>query len=147
MFCLHIKESCYMFRFQQLYYALQVIRYYVHQYETYMFKKLMKSFQHELFIRKSYPQRLFCYHAFMHTVKSSCHASLTEQSGLLRLQEHFFCAAKSLSMEEQFCCIQKLVLDVLSFCVYIVEEIYMFKQSSAVLKLFCPHIDVFCIQL
>ena len=85
------------------------------------------------------------YHAFMHTVKSSCHASLTEQSGLLRLQEHFFCAAKSLSMEEQFCCIQKLVLDVLSFCVYIVEEIYMFKQSSAVLKLFCPHIDVFCI--
>ena len=29
------------------------------------------------------------YHVFMHTVKSSCYASLTEQSGLLRLQEHF----------------------------------------------------------
>jgi hypothetical protein len=28
------------------------------------------------------------YHSFMHTVKSSSHASLTEQSGLLRLQEH-----------------------------------------------------------
>ena len=42
-----------MFRFQQLYYALQVIRYYVHQYETYMFKKLMKSFYHELFIQNT----------------------------------------------------------------------------------------------
>ena len=42
-----------MFKFQQLYYALQVIRYYVHQYEPYMCKKLMKSFQHELFIQNT----------------------------------------------------------------------------------------------
>ena len=28
------------------------------------------------------------YHVFMHTVKFSYHASLTEQNGLLRLQEH-----------------------------------------------------------
>ena len=36
------------------------------------------------YIHKDY----FVYHTFMHTVKFSCHASLTEQSGLLKLQEH-----------------------------------------------------------
>ena len=39
----------------------------------------------------------------------------------------------------------ELVLDVLSFCVYKVEVMYMFKQSSAVLELLSPHTDVFCI--
>ena len=85
------------------------------------------------------------YHAFMHTVKLSCHASLTEQSGLLRLQEYFIVQPRVSAWRSNFCCIQKLVLDVLSFCVYRAEEMYMFKQSSVVLKLLCPHIDVFCI--
>jgi hypothetical protein len=69
----------------------------------------------------------FVYHAFMHTVKSSCHASLIEQSGLLRLQEQFYSAAKSLSMVEQIYLYLELILDVLSFCVYKAEVMYMFK--------------------
>ena len=39
----------------------------------------------------------------------------------------------------------ELVLSVLSFYVYKAEVMYMFKQSSIILKLLCPHTDIFCI--
>ena len=48
-------------------------------------------------------------------------------------------------MEEQIYLYLELIIDVLSFYVYKAEVIYMFKQSSAVLELLCPHTDVFCI--
>jgi hypothetical protein len=56
-----------------------------------------------------------------------------------------YSAAKSLSMEEQIYLYLELILDVLSFYVYKAEVMYMFKESSAVLELLCPHTDIFCI--
>jgi hypothetical protein len=104
MFCLHIKESCYIFRFQWLYYVLQVIRYYIHQYETYMFKKLMKLFSMNCLYASHIHKDYYVYHAFMHTVKFSCHASLTEQSGLLKLQEYSIVQLRVSAWRNKYIC-------------------------------------------
>ena len=94
-----------MFRFQQLYYVLQVIRYYVHQYETYMFKKLMKLFSMNCLYASHIHKDYSVYYAFMQTVKFLCHASLTEQSGLLRLQKHPIVQPRVSAWRSKFCCI------------------------------------------
>ena len=84
------------------------------------------------------------YHAFMHTVKSSCDASLIEQSGCSDCRNILQCNQKS-QHRGAILLYLELVLGVLSFYVYKAEVMYMFKQSFAVLKLLCPHTDVFCI--
>ncbi len=43
-------------------------RYYVHKYETRMFKKTHETFQHELFISKTYPQNTNDY-----TIYNACY--------------------------------------------------------------------------
>ena len=91
-------------------------------------------------IHKDYP----IYHAFMHTLKSSFHASLVEQSGLLRLQEHPIVQPRVSAWRAILWYLEQ-VLDVLSFYVNKAEVMYRFKQSFAVLELLCPHIDIFCI--
>ena len=62
----------------------------------------------------------YVYHGFMHTVKSSCHASLTEQSGLLRLQEHFVVQPRVSAWRSNLWYLEQ-VLDVLSSYVYKAE--------------------------
>ena len=84
------------------------------------------------------------YHAFVHTVKSSCHNSLPEQSGLLRLQEHPMVQPRVFAWRSKFV-VSRTSLRCLSFYINKVEVMYRFKQSSAVLELLCPHTDVFYI--
>ena len=84
------------------------------------------------------------YHAFMHTVKSSCHNSLPEQSGLLRLQEYPMVQPRVSAWRSKFV-VSRTSLRCLSFYINKAEVMYRFKQSSAVIELLCPHIDVFCI--
>ena len=86
----------------------------------------------------------FVYHAFMHIVKSSCHASFTEQVGCSNCRNILQCSQES-QHGGAILLYLELVLDVLSFCVYKAEVMYMFKQSSVVLELLCLHTDVFCI--
>ena len=143
MFCLHIKESCY--RFQQLYYALQVVRYYVHQYETYMFKKLMKRFSmnclHISHMHKNYS----VYHAFMHTIKSSCHVSLTEQVDCSDCKNILQCSQEPQHGEAIILYLELVLAVLILLCVHKAEVMYMFEQSYAVLQLLCSHADVFYI--
>ena len=82
----------------------------------------------------------FVYHAFMHTVKSSCHTSLPEQSGLLRLQEHPMVQPRVSVWRSKFV-VSRTSLRFLSFYINKVEVMYRFKQSSMLL---CPHTDVLC---
>jgi hypothetical protein len=60
------------------------------------------------------------YHAFMHTVKSSCHASLTEQNGLLRLPEHPMVQPRVLAWKSNFV-VSRTSLRRFELCVYKAE--------------------------
>ena len=125
---------------QAVNYASQFIKYYVHQYNIYIFKKLMKSFQHKLFISLSYPQGniLFIIHPCillnLHVIPP-----LPEQIDCLILQEFLQCSPKSLSMEKQcFCTYSQFCIVSLLFCIYIyiVEVMCMYKQYSTILGWF-----------
>jgi hypothetical protein len=66
------------------------------------------------------------YHAFMHTVKSSYHNSLPEQSGLLRLQEDPMVQPRVSAWRSKLWYLGQ-VLDVLSFYINKTEVMYRFK--------------------
>ena len=110
-----------------------------------MFKKLMKSFQYELFIRRLYPQRLFCL-SCIHAYCQNLHVTppLLSKVGCSDCRNILQCSQES-QQGGAILLYLELVLDVLSCYLYKAEVIYMFKQSSVVLELLCPHTDVFCI--
>ena len=68
----------------------------------------------------------FVYHAFMHIVKSSCHASLAEQSGLLRLQEHPIVQPRVSAWRSKFV-VSRISLRCFEFLYNKVEVMYRFK--------------------
>ena len=84
------------------------------------------------------------YHAFMHNVKSTCHASLMRKVGCSDCRNILQCSQES-QHGGAILWYLELVLDVLSFCMYKAEAIYRFKQSSTILELLCLHTDIFCI--
>ena len=83
------------------------------------------------------------YRAFMHTINLHVTPPLLSKLGCSDCRNILQCSQES-QHEGAILLYLELVLNVLSFCVYKVEVMYRFKQSSAVLELLCPHTDVFC---
>ena len=86
----------------------------------------------------------FVYHAFMHIVKLHVTPPLLSKVGCSDCRNILQCSQES-QHEGAILLYLELILDVLSFCVYKAEVMYMFKQSSVVLELLCRHTDVFYI--
>ena len=120
---------------------LQFIIYYVYPYSIDMFKKLMKSFQHELFISKSCPHGnvLFTMHSCI-LLNLHIMPPLPKKFDCLVLQEVLQCSQEPQHEETMFLYMELVLYSYPTILciyskidIYIYIYIYMYKQSSIVL--------------
>ena len=122
MFRLHIKESCYIF--MEMTYKLSDIMFISMKHIC--TRNSWNHFSMNCLYASHIHKDISVYHAFMHTVKSSCHNSLPEQSGLLRSQEHPMVQPRVSAWRNKFV-VSRTSLRCLSFYINKAEVMYKFK--------------------